>query len=49
MTAPQRSHLDPDMLALLDDVRRRLHALFQVSDQGIAQRHGAEYRDRVLR
>jgi alanine-glyoxylate transaminase / serine-glyoxylate transaminase / serine-pyruvate transaminase len=36
MTAPQRSHLDPDMLALLDDVRRRLHALFNVSDAGIA-------------
>ena len=36
MTAPQRSHLDPDMLALLDDVRRRLHGLFNVSDEGIA-------------
>lgn len=36
MTAPQRSHLDPDMLALLDDIRRRLHALFNVSDEGIA-------------
>ena len=36
MTAPQRSHLDPDMMALLDDIRRRLHGLFHVSDQGIA-------------
>ncbi|HTV00699.1 MAG TPA: alanine--glyoxylate aminotransferase family protein [Luteitalea sp.] len=36
MTAPQRSHLDPDLLALLDDVRRRLHGLFNVSDEGIA-------------
>ena len=36
MTAPQRSHLDPDLLALLDDVRRRLHGLFNVNDQGIA-------------
>jgi len=36
MTAPQRSHLDPEMLALLDDIRRRLHGLFHVSDQGIA-------------
>ncbi len=36
MTAPQRSHLDPDMMALLDDIRRRLHALFNVSDDGIA-------------
>src|SRR5687767_6382807 len=31
MTAPQRSHLDPDMIALLDDVRRRLHGLFNVN------------------
>jgi alanine-glyoxylate transaminase/serine-glyoxylate transaminase/serine-pyruvate transaminase len=36
MTAPQRSHLDPDMLALLDDIRRRLHGLFNVSGEGIA-------------
>ena len=36
MTAPQRSHLDPDMLALLDDVRRRLHGLFNVGEDGIA-------------
>jgi alanine-glyoxylate transaminase/serine-glyoxylate transaminase/serine-pyruvate transaminase len=36
MTAPQRSHLDPDLLALLDDIRQRLHALFRVSDDGIA-------------
>ncbi len=36
MTAPQRSHLDPDMIALLDDIRRRLHGLFHVSDEGIA-------------
>lgn len=36
MTAPQRSHLDPDMLALLDDVRRRLHGLFNVGDEGVA-------------
>lgn len=36
MTAPQRSHLDPDMLALLDDVRGRLHRLFKVDDRGIA-------------
>ncbi len=36
MTAPQRSHLDPDLVALLDDVRRRLHALFNVGDDGIA-------------
>ena len=36
MTAPQRSHLDPDLLALLDDIRRRLHGLFNVSDEGIA-------------
>jgi alanine-glyoxylate transaminase/serine-glyoxylate transaminase/serine-pyruvate transaminase len=36
MTAPQRSHLDPDLLALLDDVRRRLHGLFNVNDEGIA-------------
>ncbi len=36
MTAPQRSHLDPDMMALLDDIRRRLHALFHVSDEGVA-------------
>ena len=36
MTAPQRSHLDPDMVALLDDVRRRLHGLFNVGDEGIA-------------
>lgn len=36
MTAPQRSHLDPDMLALLDNVRRQLHALFNVSDDGVA-------------
>ncbi|MCC6164407.1 MAG: alanine--glyoxylate aminotransferase family protein [Acidobacteria bacterium] len=36
MTAPQRSHLDPDMVALLDDVRRRLHGLFNVGDGGIA-------------
>lgn len=36
MTAPQRSHLDPDMLALLDDVRKRLHGLFKVGDDGIA-------------
>ena len=36
MTAPQRSHLDPDMIALLDDIRRRLHGLFNVSAEGIA-------------
>ena len=36
MTAPQRSHLDPDLLALLDDIRRRLHALFNVGDEGVA-------------
>ena len=36
MTAPQRSHLDSDMIALLDDIRRRLHGLFNVSDEGIA-------------
>ena len=36
MTAPQRSHLDPDMLALLDDLRRRLHGLFNVNAEGIA-------------
>ena len=36
MTAPQRSHLDPDLIALLDDVRQRLHRLFNVSDDGIA-------------
>ena len=36
MTAPQRSHLDPDMIALLDDIRRRLHGLFNVSTEGIA-------------
>ena len=36
MTAPQRSHLDPDMLALLDDIRRRLHRLFNVSTEGVA-------------
>ena len=36
MTAPQRSHLDPDLLALLDDVRQRLHGLFNVNADGIA-------------
>jgi alanine-glyoxylate transaminase / serine-glyoxylate transaminase / serine-pyruvate transaminase len=36
MTAPQRSHLDPDLLALLDDIRRRLHGLFNVNLEGIA-------------
>ncbi len=36
MGAPQRSHLDPDMIALLDGIRRRLHALFNVNDEGIA-------------
>ena len=36
MSAPQRSHLDPDMVALLDDVRARLHRLFGVDDKGIA-------------
>lgn len=36
MTAPQRSHLDPDLLALLDDIRARLHGLFQVGEDGIA-------------
>jgi alanine-glyoxylate transaminase/serine-glyoxylate transaminase/serine-pyruvate transaminase len=36
MIAPQRSHLDPDMIALLDDIRRRLHGLFNVGAEGIA-------------
>jgi alanine-glyoxylate transaminase/serine-glyoxylate transaminase/serine-pyruvate transaminase len=36
MTAPQRSHLDPDLIALLDDIRHRLHGLFNVDDEGIA-------------
>jgi alanine-glyoxylate transaminase/serine-glyoxylate transaminase/serine-pyruvate transaminase len=36
MTAPQRSHLDPDLLGLLDDVRARLHGLFHVGADGIA-------------
>ena len=36
MTAPQRSHLDPDLIALMDDVRARLHGLFHVGNDGIA-------------
>lgn len=36
MTAPARSHLDLDMLALLDDVRARLHILFGLPEDGLA-------------
>jgi alanine-glyoxylate transaminase/serine-glyoxylate transaminase/serine-pyruvate transaminase len=31
LSAPQRSHLDPDMLALLDDVRARLERVFRAA------------------
>lgn len=36
MTAPARSHLDPDMLGLMDDIRARLHRLFGLNDEGLA-------------
>lgn len=31
LSAPQRSHLDPDMLVLLDDIRARLRRVFKAS------------------
>lgn len=36
MAAPSLSHLDPHMLALLDDIRERLGRLFNVEEGGIA-------------
>ncbi len=36
MAAPSLSHLDPHMMALLDDVRERLGRLFGVGEGGIA-------------
>jgi alanine-glyoxylate transaminase/serine-glyoxylate transaminase/serine-pyruvate transaminase len=36
MAAPSLSHLDPHMLALMDDVRERLGRLFGLGDGGIA-------------
>ncbi|HUF46576.1 MAG TPA: alanine--glyoxylate aminotransferase family protein [Vicinamibacterales bacterium] len=34
LSAPQRSHLDPDVLALLDDIRARLERVFRVGPGG---------------
>ena len=36
MAAPSLSHLDPQMLALLDDIRERLGRLFNVGSDGVA-------------
>lgn len=36
MVAPVLSHLDPDMLALLDDVRARLGGLFRAPDDALS-------------
>ena len=32
LSAPQRSHLDPELLALLDDIRARLHRVFRAPE-----------------
>ena len=32
MQAPVLSHLDPDMMAILDDIRARLHRVFRAND-----------------
>ena len=32
LAAPPRSHLDPDLLALLDDIRARLARVFRAGD-----------------
>jgi len=34
--APQRSHLDPDMMGLLDDIRARLARVFRAPDAALA-------------
>ena len=36
MVAPVLSHLDPDMLALLDDVRARLTSVFQAPEDALS-------------
>jgi alanine-glyoxylate transaminase/serine-glyoxylate transaminase/serine-pyruvate transaminase len=33
LAAPPRSHLDPELMALLDDIRARLHKLFKAPDE----------------
>ena len=33
LTAPPRSHLDPDMVAVLDDIRARLARVFRATDE----------------
>jgi aspartate aminotransferase-like enzyme len=36
MAAPVLSHLDPDMIAILDDIRSRLGATFRAPDTALA-------------
>jgi alanine-glyoxylate transaminase / serine-glyoxylate transaminase / serine-pyruvate transaminase len=36
MSAPVLSHLDPDMVAILDDVRARLRSIFRADDKAFA-------------
>ena len=36
LSAPPRSHLDPDLVALLDDIRSRLTRVFRASEDAIA-------------
>src|SRR5919197_4699275 len=36
MGAPVLSHLDPDMMAILDDIRSRLRATFRAPDSALA-------------
>src|SRR5437868_3295222 len=35
LAAPPRSHLDPDLVALLDDIRARLTRVFRASDDAL--------------
>src|SRR5260221_8927159 len=41
MTAPVLSHLDPEMMAILDDIRSRLTAAFQAADGSLSLAIGA--------